>query len=64
MQAFVIISKGGVMINAYVNSKNSLTKAYSIKDFFGIQVITNVNAINCVILVSVYTTKIVSARKN
>ena len=64
MQAFVIISKGVIMINAYVNAKNSLTKAYSIKDLFGIQVITNVNAINYVILVSIYTTKIVSARKN
>ena len=64
MQAFVIISKGVIMINAYMNAKNSLTKAYSIKDLFGIQVITNVNAINYVILVSIYTTKIVSARKN
>ena len=53
MQAFVIISKGGIMINAYVNGKNSLAKAYSIKDLFGIQVITNVNAINYVILVNI-----------
>ena len=53
MQAFVIISKGGIMINAYVNGKNSLTNAYSIKDLLGIRVITNVNAINYVILVSI-----------
>ena len=46
MQVFVIISKGGIMINAVVNAKNWLIKVCTIKDLFGIPVIVNVNAIN------------------
>ena len=39
MQAIVIISKGGMMINAGVNAKNWLIKVYVIKALFGILVI-------------------------
>ena len=38
-------------------------KVYEIKDIFGILVIVNVNAINHVILVSIYTMKIVNVEK-
>ena len=34
------------MINADVNAKNWLTKQYSIRDLFGIEVIANANLIN------------------
>ena len=50
MQVFVIIHKGGLKINADMNAKNRLTKVYATKDIFGIQVISNVNAINQVML--------------
>ena len=53
MQVFVIISKGGMKINADVNAKNSLIKVYVIKDLFGILVIVSVNEINHVMLVSI-----------
>ena len=60
---FVIITNVGMMINAGVNAKCWLIKAYAIKDLFRIQVIVSVNVINPVILVSIYTIKIVSAGK-
>ena len=60
---FVIVNNVGMMINAGVNAKDSLIKAYAIKDLFGILVIVSVNVINPVILVSNYTIKIVSAKK-
>ena len=63
MQAFVIIDNVGMMISAGVNAKNSLIKAYAIKDLFVIQIIANVNAIKHVILVSIQTIKVVRARK-
>ena len=50
MQVFVIIHKGGLKINADMNAKNRLTKVYATKDIFGIQVISNVNVINQVML--------------
>ena len=50
MQVFVIIRKGGLKINADVNAKNRLAKVYATKDIFGIQVISNLNAINQVML--------------
>ena len=40
---FVIIKNVGMMINAGVNAKNWLIKAYAIKDFFGILVIVSAN---------------------
>ena len=46
MQVFVIINKDGMMTDAYVNIKNSLTKECLIKDLFGILVIVSVNVIN------------------
>ena len=49
MQVLVIISKGGIIINADVNPKNWLTDEYVIKGLFRIQVIVNVNMINHVI---------------
>ena len=52
-----------MMINADVNEKNWLIKAYAIKDLFGILVTVRVNVINPVILVSISTIKIVSAKK-
>ena len=63
MQAFFIIDNVGMMISAVVNAKNSLIKAYAIKDLFVIQIIANVNAIKHVILVSTQTIKVVRARK-
>ena len=60
---FVIINNVGMMINAGVNTKDSLIKAYALKDLFGILVIVSVNVINPVILVSTYNIKIVSAKK-
>ena len=64
MQAFVIVNNVEMMINAGVNAKNLLIKVYAIKDLFEILVIRSVNVINHVILVSIYTMKIVSADKN
>ena len=40
-------------INAGVNGKNWLIKAYAINDLFGILVIVSVNVINPVILASI-----------
>ena len=37
-------------INADINAKNGLTKVYGIKDIFRIQVISNVNVMNYVML--------------
>ena len=63
MQVFVIIRKGGLKINADVNAKNRFTKVYATKDIFGIQLISNVNAINQVMLENIQIMKIVSAEK-
>ena len=63
MQVFVIISKGGIMINADVNAKNQLTKVYAIKDLFRIQVIVNVNAINHVMFENIQMMKTIIAEK-
>ena len=46
-----------MMINAGVNTKNWLIKAYEIKDLFGTLIIVSVNVINPAILVSIYTMK-------
>ena len=58
----VIINNVGMMINAGVNAKNWLIKAYAIKDLFGIQVVVSASVINPLILESIYTTKSVSAK--
>ena len=50
---FVVINNVGMMINADVNAKNWLIKAYAIKDLFGILVIVSANVINPVSLVSI-----------
>ena len=63
MQVFVIISKGGIMINADVNAKNQLTKVYAIKDLFRIQVIVNVNAINHVMFENIQMMKTIIVEK-
>ena len=63
MQVFVIIHKGGLKINADMNAKNRLTKVYATKDIFGIQVISNVNAINQVMLENIQIMQIVSAER-
>ena len=49
----LIINNGGIMINAGVNPKNWLIKAYAIKNLLGFLVIVSVNVINPVILVSI-----------
>ena len=51
------------MINVNVNVKNELIKVYVIKNIFGILVTASVNVINHVILVSIYTMKIVNVEK-
>ena len=58
----VIINNVGMMINAGVNAKNWLIKAYAIKDLFGIQVVVSASVINPLILESIYTTKSLSAK--
>ena len=63
MQVFVIISKGGIMINADVNAKNQLTKVYAIKGLFRIQVIVNVNAINHVMFENIQMMKTIIVEK-
>ena len=60
--ALVTINNVGMMINAGVNAKNWLIKAYAIKDLFGILVVVSASVINPLILESIYTTKIVSAK--
>ena len=50
MRVFVIINNVGIIINVDMNAKNRLTKEDVIKDFFGIQVIANVNVINLTML--------------
>ena len=60
---FVIINNVGIMINALVNAKNWLTKAYTIKDLFAIVVILSANVTNSVILVNISTKIIGSAKK-
>ena len=64
MQSLVIINNFGMMINAGLNAKNKLTMVYVIRNLFGILVIVNVNTINHVILVSIYTIKIKIAEHN
>ena len=61
---FAIINNVKMMINIDVDAKNWLIKAYAIKDLFEILVTVSVNVINTVILVSIYTTKFVSAKKS
>ena len=63
MQAFIIINNAGMKINAGVNAKNRLIKRYMIKDLFKTQIISNVDVINCVMLGSIQTRKIVNADK-
>ena len=53
MQALVIISNVGMMINAELNSKNKLIKVYVMKDLFGILVIVSENVINYVMLANI-----------
>ena len=50
---FVIINNVGMTINAGLNGKNWLIKAYAINELFGILVIVRVNVINPVILASI-----------
>ena len=64
MQVFVIIKNAGIIINVNVNVKNWLIKAYAIKNIFGILIIVNVNVITLVILVSIWTRKIVNVEKD
>ena len=52
-KVFVMINNVGIMINAGVNAKNWLIKAYAIKHLFGILVIVSANVIIPVILVSI-----------
>ena len=60
---FVIINNVEIMINALVNAKNWLIKAYAIKDLFAIVVILSANVTNSVILVNISTKKTGSAKK-
>ena len=63
MQAFVIINKDGMKINAYVNAKNGLTKEYMKRDLFGILAIVNVNVMNDVILENIQIIKTATVEK-
>ena len=64
MKVFMIINNAGIMINADVNVKNWLTKEYVTTDLFGIQIIVNVNVINHMMLVNIWTIKIVNVKTN
>ena len=64
MQAFLILKNAGMMINAGVNANNQLIKVYVTKYLFGIRVIVSVNVINPMILLSIQTIKIASAKKS
>ena len=50
---FVIINNVGMMINAGVDAKNWLIKAYTIKYRLGFLVIVNANVVNPAILVNI-----------
>ena len=63
MQVFVIIREDGMKMIADINAKNGLTKVYAIKDIFGIQVISNVNPMNHVMLENIQIVKIISVEK-
>ena len=54
VQAFVIINKDGMKINADVNAKNWLKKGYVIKDLIGILAIVNGSVINHVMLENIF----------
>ena len=64
MGVFVIINNVGIIINVDMNAKNRLTKEDVIKDFFGIQVIANVNVINLTMLENIQIMHIVSVEKD
>ena len=64
MQLFVIINNIEIKINADVNTKNKLIKEYVITDLFGTLIIVSVNVIKRVMLVNIWTLKIVNAEKN
>ena len=63
MQVFVTRNNVGMMINADMNVKNSLTKEYVIRDLFGILVIMSVNTINHVMLENIQIMQIVNVEK-
>ena len=63
MQMLVIINNVGMMINVDANVKNWLIKVYAIKDMLGILVVVSVNAINHVMLASIWIMKTVSVEK-
>ena len=62
MELSVIVNNDGMKINVGVNVNNSLIKEHAINDLFGILVIVNV--IKIVILVNIWTMKIVNTEKN
>ena len=62
MQAFVKVNNFGIMINAGLNPKNWLIKAYGIKDLFEILIVVSMTVTNHVILVIISTMKVVSAK--
>ena len=45
MQAFVLLSNVGMMVNAAVNANNQLIKVHATRDLFGVLVIASVNMI-------------------
>ena len=53
VQVFVIISKGGMKINAGLNAKNWSIKVYTVKDLLETLVIVSVNTINRVELMNI-----------
>ena len=63
LQVFITRNNAGTKINAGANAKNWLIKVYVIKGLFRIHVSANVNMINCVKLVSVWTVKVAGAEK-
>ena len=64
IEAFVITSNAGIVINADVDTNNCLIKADVIMVSFGILVYVNVNMINHVMLENILIVKIVNVEKS
>ena len=63
IQVFVMVNNVGMMINADMNAKNSLTKGYVTGDLFAIQVILSENVISQVMLENIQIIRTVSVGK-
>ena len=63
LDASVFNNNVEMMINVDPNVKTGLIKVYVTEDIFGILATVSLNVINCVMLGSTYTIKIISVEK-